>query len=518
MPFPFKLGADPEFTVLLGNKKADASSVMRALLKGDYDESNMGYDVGRKVNIGWDGCSSTGELRPRASADPQDIVTDIETAFKAVTKKVGIFDYITHSKRAPIGGHIHLDIEKGLSTEKQNLIHRCLSSFYLPIMLGDDIASLNVRSGGSYGQMHDYRIENLTSEITTYEFRVPSAEWITTPKIAKATLAYIGTVYNEIRKDPNAFYKKYSDFIWRTLEQGDAMQKLFLSEYTAPLGQLIKDVRSAVRSFEFYPEYKEEIEYLFRPDRVIKDKKAVNYNVIEGWGLEVTKPTKRDITASKLAGKKTTGLDFDAFAPSIYVPYNDDTNVSVFSTELKKRIIALGWKLKNQYFLFGLKRGVKDFIAFDKSSQIIYEGGQIKTKSDVSAISNIIERISPRFQYDPTLRTAKEKTAASPSYVIVGIPYEMRIENKTKAFVEFIYDLEQKKYEPLTFAPEILANSERGELANIYDPIEDSKHQDSPIEMEDDNIAAIMAQRYLDASHRPSDLEAALKAVTNFKK
>ena len=492
--FPFKMGADPEFTVLLGNKKADASSVMRALLKDDYKPTNMGFEVDKKVDMGWDGCSSTGELRPNASNDPQEIVDNIEAAFKAVTKKVGIFDYITHSKRAPIGGHIHFDIESDLSTEKMNLIHRCLSSFYLPLMLGEDVANLNVRSGNGrgYGQMSDYRTETHGGHLT-YEFRVPSAEWITTPKIAKATLAYLGTVYNEIRKDPEAFYKKYKDFVWRTMEQGNAMQKLFLSEYTGPLANLVKGVKNAIKEFDYYPTYKDEIEYLFRPKRVLKDKQAVNFNIVEGWNLAIAKPTKRDIVAKKLSGKKSTGLDFDAFAPSIYVPYNDDTNVSVFSTELKKRIIALGWKLKNQYFLFGLKRGVKDFIAFDKASKIVYDGGQIKTYNDASVIGDVINRIAPRFQYDPTLRTAKEKTAASSSYIMVGIPYDMRIENKTKAFVEFIYDIEQGKHPGQSIPAEVMANTTDGELSKIYYPTQDKAHTE--VAIQPDYEAEDMANR-----------------------
>ena len=453
--FPFLIGADPEFTVLLGQKKADAEAVVKALFKGSgYTPASMGYKIKDKGNIGWDGCSSTGEIRPSPSNDPQVVIDNIAEAFKAMTKDVGIFDYSTHSAKAPVGGHLHLDMPATFNAKKAMIdkIHRCLSAFYLPLMLCDDVNSLNIRSQGGrggYGRMDDYRISNFgTSEAPryTYEFRVPSAEWLTTPKIAKATLAYMATVYHEILKDPNKFQRDHKN-VWSSKEQGNAIQGCLLSEYTLPLVGLIKAVKNAVRTFDYYPVYKDEIEYLFHPDKVLNDKKKINFNIAEGWNLGNKCPTKRQLLATKLSGKKTTGLDFDAFSPSIYIPYNSDTNVESFVTELKKRIISLGWKLKNSYYPFGVRRGVSDFIIFNKASEIIYDGGQIKTTGDAKTIEDIIGRIAPRFTVDSGIK-GTEKEALLRKHILIGIPYNMRMENFTRGFIEKVYELENGKYEP----------------------------------------------------------------------
>ena len=505
-PFPFKIGADPEFTVLVGERKADAQSVMKALLKGNYKvaKGQMGYDIKGKADIGWDGCASTGEIRPNASNNPQDIIDNIAAAFQAITDKVGIFDYTTLSKKAPIGGHIHLDIDGNLSDRKTNQIHRCLSAFYIPLLLGEDVADLQFRNGshgGSYGQMSDYKIQPV-GEKYTYEFRVPSAEWLTTPKIAKATMAYLATVYNEIIKDPGTFNKKYENIIWKTMEQGNAMQKLLLSEYLSPLEKLVKSVKAAIKTFEFYPDYKDEIEYLFHPKKVLEDKQKAHFNIIEGWNLSVASPTKRDIMSAKNTSKKGTKLDFDAFASSISIPYNADTNVEIFATELKKRVINLGWKLKNQYFLFGLRKGVEDFTVFNKSSEKLYDGGQIKTQGDATTIAEVIHRMSSRFQTDADTNTKEERKTQDARHIMVGIPYSMRLANKSKKFIELIYNIEKGKY---AAAPirlnELDASIITGKILSIYNPMNGEDNSQIRVEDATDSLFREYESRILIPAH-----------------
>jgi len=479
--FPFKIGADPEFSVLLGTKKVDASNMIKAVLKGKHTSTSMGYDIDKKANIGWDGCSSTGEVRPAPSSDPNEVVANIKAAFQSITEKTGIFDFSTSSKMAPVGGHIHLELvnrDTARSDASMELIHRCMSAFYIPVLLGEDIEDLRHRSGdggGGYGSINDYRVEERDGGVYTYEFRVPSAEWLTTPKVARATLAYVATVFAEVIKNPKAFMKKHSDIIWKTGKQGEALQKMFLAEFTTPLSAMIKKAKTSIRKFEFYEEYKSEIEYILRPKAVLKEKQNAGFNVVTGWKIGMKSPTKRELLTDKTS-KKKAGLDIDSFASSIYVPYNDDTNVNMFATELKKKIINLGWKLKNQYFLFGLHKGVNDFIAFNKLSEIVYDGKQIVTKKDATAVANIIERISGRFNFESYNMSSKEKTEKAPTYIMVGIPYEMRVDGKMKDFIKMIYEIEAGTHKAHAINPSTLtASTEKapGEIAAIYEPREE---------------------------------------------
>jgi hypothetical protein len=79
--FKFKIGADPEFVLTMQGRKVDARQTMELMLKGKeglkYNESKSGFDCGEFGNIGWDGASSTAEIRPAAALDPKEVTNNI---------------------------------------------------------------------------------------------------------------------------------------------------------------------------------------------------------------------------------------------------------------------------------------------------------------------------------------------------------------------------------------------------------------------------------------------------------
>jgi hypothetical protein len=447
-PFPFTIGADPEFTILIGNRRVNAGSFIPNLFeKSGFERKNDGFNVQNKVNVGWDGCSSTGEIRPSPSPYPSVVVDNLRTGLQALTKNLSIFDLNTTSKRASIGGHIHFLIQPNNTSNTNRQIHRCLAAFYLPLLLADDVVDLNLRSkSGGYGSINDFRVE-AHSGATTFEFRVPSAEWLTTPKTAEATLTYLATVYNEIIKDPKAFASKYKEIVWTKEEQASALQDMILSNYIGPIENVFKKIQKAIKTFEYYEENKTLIDYCFRPKQVLLDKNNVNFNIIDGWNLHSKAPTKRQILNNKVASLKAKNINMDLFSETVTIYTNPELNIEVFANELKKRVLAYNWKLKHSYFLFGMRNGIKDFIVFNKAMEKIYDGGQLTTVMDVHSIEDTFHRMDSRFPTD-NLGSASDNAKNKKNHIMIGVPYDMRQNIVLKPFIQLIYDIESGNLKP----------------------------------------------------------------------
>jgi len=491
--FNFKIGADPEFVLTMQNRKVDAKETIRLVLnkKPEFkpDLNGMGFDIQPFGNIGWDGASSTAEIRPNASSSPQEVTNNIGGIFKAFVKHLKLCDMSTISEYSSVGGHIHFEIPKGekWSTEKANKIHRELASFYLPLLISENKTNLNLRIKQGYGSLVDKRIEAKFKYPDgkpgfTYEFRVPSAEWLTNPKLTTATLAYMGVVYNEIINHPKSF-SKFNDVIYKSDKQGDALQILAIMEYNLLTKQLLNKIRKYIQTFEMYEEYKDEISYLFNPKQVIKDKEKANFNIIQGWKLlEKTVPKKSEILATKNTIKKiATTKDFDNLKSVMNVHYNDDTNVAIFAESLKDRIAAYNWKLKNNYYLFGMRKGIQLIIAKNLKKDYLTGNKIIKTTLDKEYIDKLFDKMSEKFRSDigitqtPTLNfsTGKIKDIRE-SVIIIGLPYSMRIEENITPFLNFIWTIEKngiqkisKKEEDDIIDDRNLTLEKRGEIYKI---------------------------------------------------
>ena len=488
--FGFKIGTDPEFVLTMQGRKVDARQTMELMMnKKGLEIGNSGFKIKEFGNIGWDGASSTGEIRPTADSDPKQIVNNIAGLFTEFTKHVKICDISTISEFSSVGGHIHLEVPKGerWSTEKKNIIHRRLASFYLPILIAENKTNLNLRLKQGYGSIKDQRVEEKFryedgAPGYTFEFRCPSAEWLTTPKIAEATLAYFGVVYHEILNHPKSF-SKFNDIIYKSDKQGDALQTLAIMEFDLLTNSILAKAKKYIRTFEMYPEYKEEIEYIFNPKQVIKDKQKADYNIAIGWKLiEKTIPKKSEILSSK---KKIQNIakeqDFDVLKKVMNIHYNDDTNVAMFAENLKDRVAAFNWKLKNNYFIFGMRKGINNITAKNLKGDYLTGDKDIKTISDKVAMDRLFAKMNDKFQNtgDITRGATIDFTTGKPkdmreTGIVIGIPYDTRIKEDVKTFLNFIWSLEKgeivkesgKDIIPLVDDSE-LPKEQKGEIYNI---------------------------------------------------
>lgn len=459
--FNFKIGADPEFILTMQGRKVDARQTMSIVLKNKKDfipsRDNMGFDVGDLGSIGWDGANSTGEIRPSASYEPQDVVNNIGGIFKKFIEHMKLCDMSTLSEYSSIGGHIHFEIPKGekWSKEKNNTIQRKLASFYLPLLISENKTNLNIRLTQKYGSLKDYRVEQHFTYPDgtpgyTMEFRCPSAEWLTTPKIAKATLAYMGVVYHEIMNNPKNF-AKFNDIIYKSDKQGDALQTLAIMEFEILTESIMLKARKYIRTFEMYPTYKNEIEYLFNPKQVIKDKQKVGYNIGIGWNLiGKTLPKKSEILCTKKRIQEIAETkDFDILKESMNVSYNEDTNVALYAEALKDRVAAFNWKLKNNYYLFGMRKGINEIIVKNLKGEYLHGKNLIKTILDKDALDNLFYKMEGKFQnsdgvartqtLDFTTGKVKDMREA---VIMIGLPYDMRRKEEMKDFLSLIWSIE----------------------------------------------------------------------------
>ena len=528
--FDFGIGADPEFILTMQGRKVDAQQTMKLMLdkKKGFVPNDMGYTVKPFGAIGWDGASSTAEVRPDAAHTPTKVINNLAGLLKATTEHIRICDMSTISEFSSIGGHIHLEVPKGeeWSKEKENIIHKRLSSFYLPILISENKTNLNLRLRQGYGSLKDHRVEKHfeypdgTSGYT-FEFRCPSAEWMTTPKIAEATLAYMAVVYHEILNHPKNF-SKFNDIIYKSDKQGDALQSLAIMEFEILTTSILNRVKKYIRSFEMYKEYKEEIEYILNAKQVIKDKQKAGYDIVTGWNL-ITKgriPTKTEVLSSKKTiqsiAEKT---DFDILKQVMNIHYNNDTNVALFAETFKDRVAAFNWKLKNNYFIFGMRKAMPIIMAKNFKGDYLTGKEVIKTTSDLSEVNNLFDKMTRKFMNGNDINmeagqtidftTGKPKDTRN-SMIIIGIPYDMRIQENVKPFLSFIWSLEKGEVETVNpkNEPQLIEDDgepieKRGELYKIL-----TKQTETPQEVILDSnsnslrrhLETVEAIRYEDAN------------------
>lgn len=494
-PFPFKIGADPEFTFTSQGKPISASVLMSEVIFKDIESHNGGFDIDAAGNIGWDGCNSTGEIRPNPANTPQQVVDNLRTLIKAIYDRIKIVDMITDSKFASIGGHVHLEMDRfdnkilplnddktliknALCDRKIRIMHNKVASFYLPLLLGENVINLKLRHTNSYGKISDYRCERKGRDTSTpsytYEFRAPSAEWLTTPRIAKATLAYIATVYNEIVNHPNKH--KWSKIAINNIAQGDALQTLAMGGHDLFEEYFTNKIKKIIPDFEYYKDYKDDINFILNSQKVKAEKEKVNFSIIEGWFGKQHQPSIKTLVNQKQLAKSDLN-NLEEMMRLITIPYNDDLNVATFVTEIKKRIIAYGWKLNKQYFFFGIRQGIEKPLVINGNGAYLAGKEQIKTFGDKNAINEVANKMFKNMKNSLNLGdyifsklTEKEKN----QYVIFGIPYKWRTENNYKTFIKNIIDLEKKEIDGDRLSDSELIDDynespdQMGEIARLY--------------------------------------------------
>jgi len=434
--FPFKLGADPEFNFVVQNRQSGrlrADALMKDFFR-DKHASNGGYEI-PGGNAGWDGNSATGEIRPEPSHSPAGLAANIGKLYAEICKRSPrAVKLSVRCDTAPVGGHIHFeldDVTKGMSEQKARIVQKRMSTFYVPVALGEDPANQLLRLQTSYGKFSDWRRENGK----TFEYRTPSAEWQLTPKIAEATLAYLGTVWYEATHRPNTF--KNFDAVYPNDNSGNAIQSLLTSRY-GPLARAITgDIKKLIKGFEYYPMFKEEIDYILNYDKVLRDKQRVHFCINLGWGFEELKqPTKKLINNEAQITKNLGNIDIDRWLELFKVPHNPDTNVRDFVDALKRRILAFDWNLQNEYFMFGMRKGIERPIAMNGAFAFVAGQDQVKTTSDHASIVDTFKRMKQRMQRN----FAQTETRS----ILLGLPYGMRMKKDIRPIIELIYDMEKE--------------------------------------------------------------------------
>lgn len=457
--FPFLMGSDPEFTVVFQNKKIQADRLLKKVC-GKLPWNQMGWRVeGMKGEFGFDGCGGTGEIRP----DPENTVDKCVDNFKNILtnahKYVGGFELSTISTFAPIGGHLHVDIPNDWSEDKIKEAHRKLMSFYLPIILNENPISRAIRTGsGSYGKIEDYRVMEHRSGKRTLEVRCPSAEWITTPEVMASTLAYIGTVWHEVINNKDNI-KKFSKIIMRNTQQLKIMQEMATGNHPLMVEIIFKQIKTAVKTFEFYKEYKEEIDRMLTPKKMISLKTEAKFELFTGWGLN--KQDKRIVKKTFLSEKKINeelkkkNIDSE-IAAQMTLPYNNDKNVSIFANALEERMLALGWKPKYKFYLFGIKEGIEEPFAGTENGRVVLGKNLIKNEKDRQAIILTLSRVAGRgtniWATDTIIDPIKGIVFDQREVVAFGIPASWRTtkSNKVNKVLELIWEIDKKgKFESI---------------------------------------------------------------------
>lgn len=442
--FPFKIGADPEFTIIFRDKTIRAKTLMESIFEKKYKKnSDMGYAIKNAGEIGWDGAAATAELRPAPVCNPYQLTKNIRTLLEAFSEKTKLYCLTTMSDKAPIGGHIHLEInnDEYLNSErKRNNLNKKISSFYTPIMIGEDIVNIKSRMKRGYGEINDHRSERKSEGKMTIELRAPTAEWLTTPEVATATLAYLATVYHEIVSHPKNF-NKAKEIIIQSELQNKALQDLALTRYLPITKMLTSKIKKYIKTFEYYKYYKKEIDFILSPQKIINEKRKAKFDIMRGWELaDFKEPTKRMLLSEKQLQNESLKVDVDQMMGLISMQYNPDVNISEFVKAIKQRTIALNWNLKNEYYFYGLKPKIKDYIIVDKKAKFYSGGKTIKTILDYLSIEDTTNRMSSRFH--------NNQKVLPQNHIIIGIPYEERIKLNTKKFIEIIYDLEKNNIKP----------------------------------------------------------------------
>ena len=468
--FPFRIGADPEFSILLKENKIPADKILQLLFKKETRLAE-GYKIKNAGELGWDGCSSTGEIRPSPAYSPKKLVENIGELFTALTKKSQLLEMSTSSEKAPTGGHLHFELPDDLINEDTKLknIHKKMALFYLPVMIGEDLVNSRLRIKNNYGMLNEYIAEETANgENHTYEFRCPNAEWTTTPKIAQATIAYLATVFNEILHHPENM-KRAKDIMVQNETQIEAIQELALSKYIMITKSMLSKIKKHVKTFEYYKVYKEEINYIFTPQKILKDKEKVNFEITAGWKLVKNRmPNKKDLMNETKMRTLSKKLSIDEIAKAIPIPYNpDDSKCVDFAKALKDRIIAYSWKLKHNYFIFGLRKDIKNYIIMNGELSIL-NGKDIRNNADLNTAEDITQKMIAKYKISMKKNSLNEEERKN--LILIGIPYEKRIDLNTKEFIEIVHNIENNKetiktQEQIT---KITNNKEEGILSKTY--------------------------------------------------
>lgn len=457
---PFAIGADPEFTYINNNVRYSALDIMSEFHKNkkpfvEQGGRTMGYYIEKAGTIGWDGHDSSGEVRPKEDTDPQKVTDNMRILLKAAHDCMPTAEMKTTSVWMSIGGHIHLEAkEYGDKTPKmQKVLQRALASLAIPLFANENPINAEIRreKGAGYGDILDARANGIT-----YEFRPLTAEWITTPEICNATLAYLAVCWNEIYHHPERI-ESFAEIIAKTDEQIRAIQEIVIDEYGAMTEGLINRIKKHVRQFELYEQFKTECEYIFDIKRVRAAKEKVDYDIVKGWNFEKTKetnfvPSIKQLTNDKETTKRLKNLNLDKINDYIQIYWTKDRNMEKVARAIGDTTIAWNWALNHRYYLIALPKGIPDAIMINGKNEYLHGTEMIKTEGDYNKVKQIMESALQHFagkeDFKRTYVNLKEGKTETDEHksIILGITYTAReTPEGLKALIELIHKNESGK-------------------------------------------------------------------------
>jgi len=455
----FTIGADPEISLLYGNKRIDANQFLYKCTKlGHQSNTQIVFPEGI---VGVDGCSSTAELRPQFSDDPYIVANNVGKLIAELHKITNILEMNTTSFYAPIGGHIHLSVMKTddmtkLSEVERNRITtrmtKFMALFQLPMLASYNRQSELIRTQ-CYGNITDSRFENRAG---TYcmEYRAPNAEWLTNEKICKATIVYYAMIHNEVLNHYDDFNNRCEPILASSKQQYSYLQNLVLTDYAKLSEKIIANIIKIAKTCELYQEYKADIDYILDYKQVYKDKESVEFNIGKGWNLvEKTNITKKKMFNEKLISENIKDKNLDTLANFLDIAYNKDHNCQAFANALARRSVAYNWKFKHYYFIYGLRKGINDYIISDENFDIYKKISQLNGSNDVTNLKNLLNRINMKFANaiysENKTSSLKLSQFLGKKVFFIGIPYDERDKMKTKNFLNTIFSLEKDILKPI---------------------------------------------------------------------
>lgn len=471
--FPFTMGADPEFTVVSGRRPMNAQDMFQTFFKG-MQEGDHGYVV-PGGNIGWDNHAATGELRPNPGT-PRDVANNLKLMFAEAIKRMPFVDLTTLTISASTGGHIHLSIPDNLmrdltnASPKWHAIERAVGTFLLMIMMGENSLSREMRrkfQNGNYGDLLDFRTDVKFTHPNgnpgyTLEVRGPTAEWITSEKIAIGTLAYMAIAWDYIITDK---LKPIASVIFRSKLQAKDTVLPLMNNFANMQKMYLNKIKPFVRQHPAYKEYKNELELIMSPERTIQEKKRVHYSINEGWGLSSESkhiPTNRFLNEEAIE-EATSKFPEGILRNMSQFAWNSDLHVEQFATALSKRCIALGWKPSHEYFLFGMKKGIDALIMRDEDGQFVAGEEVIKTQEDLKVMNKKFTRLNPKAAaiYGRILnhRTGEPMNDRDNHRVMIGIPYTMRQKGNVNPLIRLVVRFEKNPKAFSALVPEKLSET-----------------------------------------------------------
>lgn len=455
--FPFSVGADPEFTVISGTRPMHAEDIFKTFF-GEMKKGDHGFIV-PGGNLGWDNHPATGELRPNPGS-PEEVVANLRLIFAEAHKRMPFVDLTTLTVAAATGGHIHLSIPEELNNEasrkgaKWAAIERALGTFILLIMIGENNLSREMRrrfQGGNYGDLMDFRVDSKFQHPTgapglTLEVRGPTAEWVTSEKLALGTLAYIAIAWDNITKGN---LKPIAEALFRNKTQAEESVAPMMNNFMNAQRTYLNKIRPFIRSHPAYHQYKNALELVMNPSRVIEEKKRMHYCINEGWGFTLASkhiPTNKFLNEEAIE-EATSKLPEQIIRNLSQFAWNEDLHVEQFATGLSKRCIALGWKPTHEYFFFGLKKGFDSIIMRDEKGDFISGTEIAKTKEDLKVIKNKFDRLSSKAEpvYERVInpRTGDLANPRDNKRIMVGLPYEIRRRGNIRPLIRLVLQFEK---------------------------------------------------------------------------